>query len=109
MEISEKQETGWSAVSWGVLKGTWLKDKERSDTPCYARQLDLLGVTGVKKATATRFFNGIHLDVNEDGESCSNNEWVPPTLPLSSCDGGKKASFRYPARDSFQLCALMQG
>lgn len=50
-----------------ALKYLCLQDKERSELDCYSRQLDLLQIGGIQKATAMKLMNGIDIEHTGDG------------------------------------------
>jgi len=50
-----------------LLKYLRLQDKERSQLDCYSRQLDLLQIGGIQKATAMKLMNGIDIEHTGDG------------------------------------------
>jgi hypothetical protein len=51
------------------LAGRWLKDFNRSDLECFSRQLDLLGISGIKKTAAVKLING--RDIKQTGDDLS--------------------------------------
>ena len=41
--------------------------KDQSELDCYSRQLDLLQIGGIQKATAVKLMNGINIEQTADG------------------------------------------
>jgi hypothetical protein len=74
MEATQKP-SGIAPAS-GLLKGLWLLDRERSDISCYARQLDLMRLTGVQKSTTVNLYRGIDVKVDDEGVFPSAAQYI---------------------------------
>ncbi|KAK9843768.1 hypothetical protein WJX81_005588 [Elliptochloris bilobata] len=49
------------------ITGRWEKVKDQSELDCYSKQLDLLQIGGIQKATAVKLMNGINIEHSADG------------------------------------------
>jgi hypothetical protein len=50
-----------------ALDGKWVKQRHLSDMGAYAKQLDLMNVTGIKKIAAVQLFQGLHIRSDQEG------------------------------------------
>lgn len=53
------------------IAGSWRKDKQNSDMEGYGRQLDLLGIGGMKKRAATIMMDGVSIQQDDKGFTTS--------------------------------------
>ena len=51
----------------GLSKQICVQVKDQSELDCYSRQLDLLQIGGIQKATAVKLMNGINIEQTADG------------------------------------------
>lgn len=69
LSLNSASTSSGSATSTAMpsIAGSWRKDKNASDMEGYGRQLDLLGIGGMKKRAATILMDGIDIEQDSEG------------------------------------------
>jgi hypothetical protein len=96
-----------------ALDGQWVKQRHLSDMGAYAKQLDLMNVTGIKKIAAVQLFQGLHIRSDQEGMHAPCHDIFCHFSKVSHlekmlCTAGFK-TFNKTFKDCFGMGSLLRG